>query len=274
MHGITLAGYEYVCTNTDERLLGARKDAANVSLIRKIEPFHRVHSAFAVDPPSRRRFFYSFAESVWYTIAMQRNTVFLPGIVVTVLGLTGRVVLADEVKPAMVAAQVTKVSDGDSLEVQMDSGRQRVRLSAIDTPEYDQPYGGQSSAALKALLPTGSRVELEVVTTDPFKRMVAVVWLLADGKRVNINEAMLRQGHAWALRRYMRDPRFCELEAQARDQKLGLWAQPVSDWVYPPEWRFLKNGEIRALPTPYAETREKCLEVLKLAGAATYTPPN
>jgi endonuclease YncB( thermonuclease family) len=28
-----------------------------------------------------------------------------------------------------------------------------VRLSAIDTPEYDQPYGSQASAALKALLP-------------------------------------------------------------------------------------------------------------------------
>jgi hypothetical protein len=28
------------------------------------------------------------------------------------------------------------------------------------------------------------------------------------------------------------------------------------------------------LPTPYPETREKCVAVLKLAGAATYTPPN
>ena len=51
------------------------------------------------------------------------------------------------------------------------------------------------------------------------------------------------------------------------------WAQPVSAWVYPPEWRFVKNGEIRVLPTPYAETREKCLEVLAKAGAGTYEPP-
>ena len=72
----------------------------------------------------------------------------------------------------------------------------------------------------------------------------------------------------------MREPRFCEIEAAARDEKLGLWAQPVSDWVYPPEWRLLRNGEIRTLPLPYAETKERCLEVLKLAGSATYTPPN
>jgi micrococcal nuclease len=176
--------------------------------------------------------------------------------------------------PKIVNATVTRINDGDSIEVQLEAGAGRVRFSAIDTPEYDQPYGSQSSAALRALLPVGATVELEVITQDQYRRLVAVVWLVADGKRVNINETMLRQGHAWALRRYMREPRFCDLEAQARDQKLGLWAQPVSDWVYPPEWRFLRNGEIRTLPLPYAETRERCLEVLKLAGSATYTPPN
>jgi endonuclease YncB( thermonuclease family) len=174
--------------------------------------------------------------------------------------------------PVLVKAKVTRVNDGDSIEVETGQGHARVRMSAIDTPEYDQPYGAQSSAALKALLPLGSEVELEVVTQDQFKRMVAVVWL-PGAPRVNINETMLRQGHAWAYRRYMKDPRFCDLEQEARSRKLGLWAQPVTEWVYPPEWRFLKNGEIRTLPTPYEETREKCVAVLGLAGAATYEPP-
>jgi endonuclease YncB( thermonuclease family) len=172
----------------------------------------------------------------------------------------------------LVKATVTRVNDGDSIEVDTEQGRARVRLSAIDTPEHDQPHGSRSSAALKAMLPIGSEVELEVVTQDQFRRLVAVVWLVAD-KRININETMLIQGHAWAYRRYMREPRFCDLEQAARSKKAGLWAQPVSDWVYPPEWRFLKNGEIRALPAPYEETREKCVAVLGLAGAATYEPP-
>ena len=188
-----------------------------------------------------------------------------------VLVFTTAAFAADPPKPLPVlAATVTKVNDGDSIEVALDSGPARVRMSAIDTPEYDQPYGPKSSAAMKAMLPVGSAVELEVVTQDQFKRLVATVWLVADGKRVNINEAMLREGHAWAYRRYMRETRFCDLEAEARDKKLGLWAHPVSEWIYPPEWRFLKNGEIRTLPTPYAETREKCVAVLGLAGAATY----
>jgi len=197
---------------------------------------------------------------------MQRRMVCL-----WVLAFTTAAIAADPPKPLPVlAATVTKVNDGDSIEVALDSGPARVRMSAIDTPEYDQPYGPKSSAAMKAMLPVGSAVELEVVTQDQFKRLVATVWLVADGKRVNINEAMLREGHAWAYRRYMRETRFCDLEAEARDKKLGLWAQPVSEWIYPPEWRFLKNGEIRTLPTPYAETREKCVAVLGLAGAATY----
>ena len=107
-------------------------------------------------------------------------------------------------QPVLIAS-VTKVNDGDSIEVTLDSGPARVRMSAIDTPEHDQSYGAKSSTALKAMLPVGSAVELEVVTQDQFKRLVATVWLVADGKRVNVNETMLREGHAWAYRRYMRE---------------------------------------------------------------------
>jgi endonuclease YncB( thermonuclease family) len=190
------------------------------------------------------------------------------------MGFVGHAQAADSPKPPpLQAGKVTKVNDGDSIEVQLEPGTARVRLSAVDTPEYDQPYADKASAALKAMLPLGTPVELEVVTQDQFRRLVAVVWVLVDGKRTNVNETLLSQGHAWAYRRYMRDARFCELEAAARDQKLGLWSQPVSDWVYPPEWRFLKNGEIRSLPAPYPESLEKCLEVLGKAGKGTYEPP-
>ena len=189
--------------------------------------------------------------------------------------LAGSAGAADPLKPMpSLVATVSRVNDGDSIEVELDSGHARVRFSAIDTPEWDQPYGAQSSAALKSMLPLGSKVELEVVSQDAFHRLVATVWLIDGDKRSNINEAMLQQGHAWAYRRYMKDPKFCDMEQQARSKKLGLWAQPIKDWIYPPEWRYLKNGEIRTLPAPYEETREKCIEVLNLACAATYTPPN
>jgi micrococcal nuclease len=176
--------------------------------------------------------------------------------------------------PPTLAAKVIKVNDGDSLEVQTDTGTMRVRLFAVDTPEYDQPYGEQSSAFIKTLIPIGSAVEIEVISQDQFRRAVAIVWIASGAERINVNEKLLREGHAWAYRRYMKDPRYCDLEAEARDHKLGLWSRPVKDWVYPPEWRSVKNGEIRALPTPYEETKARCLEVLGLAGSHTYVPPN
>jgi micrococcal nuclease len=187
--------------------------------------------------------------------------------------LAGSAGAAEGPKLPVLAGKVTHINDGDSIEVELSSGRARVRMSAVDTPEYDQPYGPQSSAALRAMLPIGAQVELEVVTQDQFRRVVATVWLLSGDKRINIHEAMLREGHAWAYRRYMKEPRFCDLEDEARSRKLGLWAQPVSAWVYPPEWRFYKNGEIRTLPAAYAETHARCVEVLGQAGAATYEPP-
>src|SRR5687767_2222923 len=90
------------------------------------------------------------------------------------LGIVMTCLAADPPKPpALLAATVTKVNDGDSLEVTTEAGTARVRLSAIDSPEYDQPYAPAAATALRALLPPGSRVELEVVTQDQFRRIVA-----------------------------------------------------------------------------------------------------
>ncbi len=233
------SGHEYVCTNTDESLLGEGKDASPALFI----PNLRRSSS-----PSRRRFFscaLCFAIAVCYTVAMQRNTSAGVSVLLLTAWFSMAAMAAEPQNPRRQSAKVTKVNDGDSIEVQLESGPAGYDCRPSTRPSTTSLMG-QSSAALKTLLPLGSSVELEVITQDPFRRLVAVVWLLTDGKRVNVNEAMLKQGHAWALRRYMRDPRFCDLEAEARDQKLGLWAQPVADWIYPPEWRFLKNGEIRA----------------------------
>jgi endonuclease YncB( thermonuclease family) len=168
---------------------------------------------------------------------------------------------ADDVPASKVlAGTVHRVTDGDSIEAKLQSGVVRVRLNAVDSPEYDQPYGKQSSAALAALLPLGANVELEVVTQDRFERMIAEVWLIAaDGTRTHINEALVRGGHVWVYRRYLKNLAFCDYEQTARDQKLGLWALPVDDWIYPAEWRFFKNAEIRVVPKGIVETRESCL---------------
>ena len=165
---------------------------------------------------------------------------------IAALALSGSATAADPAQPLPVLkAHVSRINDGDSIEVELESaGHARVRFSAIDTPEYDQPYGAKSSAALKAMLPLGSEVELEIVAQDQFHRVVATVWLLSDGKRIYLNEAMLREGTPGAIG-YMKDRILRHGTGSAR-QKLGLWAQPVSEWVYPPEWRFSRTANPRA----------------------------
>ena len=55
---------------------------------------------------------------------------------------------------------VTKIVDGDTIDVQLSSGPIRVRLHGVDTPERGQPWGKESTAALTALV-MGKEVDIE-----------------------------------------------------------------------------------------------------------------
>ena len=47
---------------------------------------------------------------------------------------------------------VFKVTDGDTIKVQLSSGPINVRFDSIDAPESNQPHGAQAKAALAKLL--------------------------------------------------------------------------------------------------------------------------
>lgn len=95
---------------------------------------------------------------------------------------------------------VTKITDGDTIKVQLSSGPITFRLDSIDAPERDQPWGNQASWALAGHL-DGEEVALVVVTQKRYKRLVAVVYLGDE----NLNAWMVQQGHAWAYRQYLKD---------------------------------------------------------------------
>jgi micrococcal nuclease len=146
---------------------------------------------------------------------------------------------ADE-PDAVLVGTVTKVVDGDTIDVQLESGPIRVRLHAIDAPEKAQPHGKEASAMLSKWV-FGKVVQLEPFEQDRYERLVAVVYV-AD---VNINAVMIRDGHAWAFRRYMRkeDASLCADESTARIAKRGLWALAVDAPIAPWEYRSRKNRD-------------------------------
>lgn len=121
---------------------------------------------------------------------------------------------------AVLAGKVTRVIDGDTMDVLLDSGLIRVRLHGIDAPERNQAGGSAAAAWLTQRL-RDQAVELEPVSQDQYSRMVAVVH--HHGRNVNLE--LVRAGHAWAYRRYMRraNRELCSIEAQARHQQAGLW---------------------------------------------------
>lgn len=132
---------------------------------------------------------------------------------------------------AVLAGKVTRVIDGDTIDVLLTSGRIRVRLHGIDAPESNQPGGSAASAWLTQQL-RDQQVLLEPVSQDQYERMVAVVHL----RDRNINRELVQQGHAWAYRHYMRrgDRELCSLEERARRERAGLWAATTAHapWEY------------------------------------------
>jgi endonuclease YncB( thermonuclease family) len=126
--------------------------------------------------------------------------------------------------------RVERVADGDTITVSIDGERARVRLHQIDAPEMDQPGASEARRALAEKV-DGRLVRLHVETVDDYGRLVADVYL---GER-DINRELVREGHAWAYRRYLRDRSLLDDEATARQGGLGLWGLP--DPVAPWDWR-------------------------------------
>jgi endonuclease YncB( thermonuclease family) len=152
---------------------------------------------------------------------------------------------------------VTRVLDGDTADGQLASGPIRVRFNGIDTPEKNQPWGHEATEALSRMI-AGKHVQLEPFEQDKYERMIANVIL----DNLGVNAEMVRQGHAWAYRKYMKRENavLCTLEDAARKARRGLWSLPKHDWIAPWDWRHLKT---RADPIDYShETVADCVAAI------------
>jgi micrococcal nuclease len=137
-----------------------------------------------------------------------------------------------------VTGKVTKVSDGDTIQVTTpEKTKLRVRLYGIDAPETPktdqrtgsvnkpgQPYGEESRKALEAKI-MGKQVRLDIIEIDQYKRMVGMIWI---GSR-NINLEMVQEGYAEAYLEYLKESyrtQFIQAEKEARFAESGIWSLP------------------------------------------------
>jgi len=124
--------------------------------------------------------------------------------------------------------RVVRVVDGDTLHVRLASGRERVRLIGIDTPEATSEVecGGRAATAAARRLVGGRRVRLrtDVEERDRYGRLLAYVERAADG--LDVNAELLRRGHAEPLTvapNVRHAARFARLARRARAARRGLW---------------------------------------------------
>lgn len=179
-------------------------------------------------------------------------------------------------EPGLVlSARLLKVTDGDSLRVQLDSGPIEIRLHGIDAPELRprrQRFGPEATKVLTSLLTT-TALEVEPVEQDRYDRMVARVFV--NGR--DINAAMLEAGFAWAYRDYLdSDTRhYCDLEAAARDAGRGIWVGDPADWHAP--WEFRRSRGAASPRTDFSgETAAACraaIPATRPAAAASLPAP-
>jgi len=143
----------------------------------------------------------------------------------------------EEIELAGFAGEVTRVVDGDTLDVRDDAGNEyRIRLAGIDAPESDQPYGSASRRNLASLV-DGRTVIVQSYKTDDYDRLVGTVWI--GGMDICLEQ--VKAGLAWWYE-YHKDEQsradqiaYANAEREAQGAKRGLWSE--GNPINPYDWR-------------------------------------
>lgn len=145
----------------------------------------------------------------------------------TTLGATGALVQS---QPGL--WHVTRDIDGDTIDVQLGSQKERVRFLGVDTPETHDPRKpvqcfGLTAATHTKLLVEGKNVRLEPdpedSDRDKYGRLLRYVYL-PDGTLVNAELIKDGYGFAYTIFPITKLDQFRALEADARTNNRGLWA--------------------------------------------------
>jgi micrococcal nuclease len=124
--------------------------------------------------------------------------------------------------------QVTKIVDGDTIDVDIDLGfsisySQRLRLAGIDTPEsrtsdkFEKTLGLESKDYLKYKLKDAKEVVVKTELPDSSEKYGRILgWVYVDGNTKSINEQMIEDGYAWG---YMGETKVKDFAALAEKRK-------------------------------------------------------
>ena len=126
--------------------------------------------------------------------------------------------------------KILRVIDGDTVSAESRGAQIKIRLSEIDAPEMDQPFGASSKKCLSELIRENSGLKFKSDGQDGYSRSLG--WLMAD--QINLNYEMVKLGCAWVYDRYVVNKTIYSFQNGARLKKLGLWSSqnPVKPWIW------------------------------------------
>ena len=130
-------------------------------------------------------------------------------------------------------ALVVKVIDGDTIIVNHNNDRRKIRLLYIDAPEIDQVYGKDSKVFLKNIL-SNQTITVNTIKKDKYNRELSEIYLYFDGNPVFVNAKMIKSGNAWVYKINRKNEYLINLENFARTHKSGLWSKntAIEPWVF------------------------------------------
>jgi micrococcal nuclease len=118
--------------------------------------------------------------------------------------------------------KVSKVVDGDTIDVDIDLGfdisfTSRVRLAGIDTPEsrttdkIEKALGLEAKAYLKNAIDSSKSVVIKTEKMDSSEKYGRILgWVYINGDTVSLNDMMINDGYAWG---YLGDTKVKDFEA-------------------------------------------------------------
>jgi len=124
--------------------------------------------------------------------------------------------------------KVTKVVDGDTIDVDIDLGfdisfSSRVRLAGIDTPESrtsdkaEKALGLEAKAYLKHEIEAAKSVVIKTEKMDSSEKYGRILgWVFLDGAELSLNEKMINDGYAWG---YLGETKVKDFDALAKARK-------------------------------------------------------
>ena len=126
--------------------------------------------------------------------------------------------------------KVEKIVDGDTVYASLEGKVYKLRLTEIDAPERDQPFGRQSKVFLRELLKDGE-FDANIDGKDQYDRYLARLY----DNGIDINRKMVNEGMAWGYDFYVTDKTFYKNQKSAQTKKKGIWSKryPVPPW----KWR-------------------------------------